>query len=262
MSRIADAIKNLSPLAARAAARRATMARAVREPEPAVPEMDDATRILGCDVSHWQGEIDWPAMRASGLRFAIVKASQAAEAKRWPENRAGARAAGLVVGAYHFAVTSRTPKDNIATFARAVGAIAPDELPPVLDLEDRGMRDPPRLLAWCRAALVEMADRTGRRPLLYSTWSFMRDHLGGRQRLPGYDTLPELADLWIVRYRDGDDPGELGPWPEWVVWQWTNNGVEKLGIKGVRSRGLDLDWTTAGALRRVCPVPPRLGVGS
>ena len=30
--------------------------------------------IRGIDVSHWQGDIDWPKVKQAGIEFAIIKA--------------------------------------------------------------------------------------------------------------------------------------------------------------------------------------------
>lgn len=60
----------------------------------------------GIDVSHWQGDIDWEQVKASGIDFVIVKAGGSDAGfytdSRFEENYAGAKAAGLMVGAYYF----------------------------------------------------------------------------------------------------------------------------------------------------------------
>ena len=60
----------------------------------------------GIDVSHWQGDIDWEQVKASGIDFVIVKAGGSDDGfytdSRFEENYAGAKAVGLMVGAYYF----------------------------------------------------------------------------------------------------------------------------------------------------------------
>lgn len=60
----------------------------------------------GIDVSHWQGVIDWEKVKASGIDFVIVKAGGSDAGfyrdSRFDENYEGAKAAGLMVGAYYF----------------------------------------------------------------------------------------------------------------------------------------------------------------
>ena len=62
-------------------------------------------RRTGIDVSHWQGRIDWDVVAASGVDFAIIKATEGStKADEWyHRNRVRARRAGLYVAAYHFA---------------------------------------------------------------------------------------------------------------------------------------------------------------
>ena len=70
---------------------------------------DDCTLLYGIDVSEYQHEIDWEAVAASGVEFAMIRIGwrgysggslRADELYR--ENIEGARAAGLKVGAYFF----------------------------------------------------------------------------------------------------------------------------------------------------------------
>ena len=60
----------------------------------------------GIDVSHWQGDIDWEQVKASGIDFVIVKAGGSDAGfytdKYFEKNYAGAKSAGLMVGAYYF----------------------------------------------------------------------------------------------------------------------------------------------------------------
>lgn len=58
----------------------------------------------GIDVSRWQGSIDWKQVREAGISFVFIKASQGSslEDPKFAENVQGAKAAGLLVGAYHF----------------------------------------------------------------------------------------------------------------------------------------------------------------
>lgn len=60
----------------------------------------------GIDVSVHQGKIDWKKVKASGIDFAIIRAGYGREIsqkdKRFEENYAGAKAAGIKVGAYWY----------------------------------------------------------------------------------------------------------------------------------------------------------------
>ena len=53
--------------------------------------------LSGIDVSHYQGEVDWPAVAASGVRFAFIKATDGVDDidPRFAQNWAGAKLAGI-----------------------------------------------------------------------------------------------------------------------------------------------------------------------
>ncbi len=55
---------------------------------------------LGVDVSHWQPEVDWAALRAGGVTFAVLKATQGTGLRDtcFIPAPGSARAAGLRVG--------------------------------------------------------------------------------------------------------------------------------------------------------------------
>lgn len=188
----------------------------------------------GIDVSHWQGVIDWPRVASAGIRFAYLKASQGSTYvdPRFHANREEAQAAGLLVGAYHFAEPAQSVQANLDHFLRVVGKVEPDEMAPVLDLEDRTFRDPPRLLAWAQEYLEGLQAETGRFPTLYTSRSFLDGHLAGGSG------LPERASMWVVRYNGLDHPGDIQPWDTWSVWQHTNKGQ----VPGIKAAGVDLDW--------------------
>lgn len=65
--------------------------------------------VQGIDVSYYQGEIDWPAVAASGVEFAFIRAGyrgytqgEIVEDERFRENAQGALDAGLRIGLYFF----------------------------------------------------------------------------------------------------------------------------------------------------------------
>jgi len=65
--------------------------------------------VVGIDVSSHQGEIDWQAVAASGIKFAFIRLGYRGyesgtlhEDEFARSNLAGAKAAGLKVGAYFF----------------------------------------------------------------------------------------------------------------------------------------------------------------
>jgi GH25 family lysozyme M1 (1,4-beta-N-acetylmuramidase) len=61
-------------------------------------------RIRGVDLSHWNGDVDFVALKASGIEFVILKATEGISwlDDRFEEYWQGALDAGLLVMTYHF----------------------------------------------------------------------------------------------------------------------------------------------------------------
>ena len=65
--------------------------------------------VIGIDVSKWNGAIDWSAVKASGVKFVIIRCGYRGsdsgvlvEDSKFRSNIQGATAAGLKVGVYFF----------------------------------------------------------------------------------------------------------------------------------------------------------------
>src|SRR3569623_1811870 len=135
----------------------------------------------GSDVSHYQGEIRWTRLPNAGVDFAYIKATEGGDyvdptfAGSW----AGASAAGIERGAYHFYRLCRPGSEQAANFIRTVPRTG-DALPPAIDLEYLGNCDKPVSVAAFQRelgifiALVEM--RYHRRVILYLPGEFDRSY--------------------------------------------------------------------------------------
>ena len=108
----------------------------------------------GVDVSSFQGVIDWEKVRASGIRFAMVRlgfrgygqAGNMVEDEFARRNLEGAQKAGLEVGAYFFsqATTIDEVDDEIFFFMKTLGDFELT-MPIVLDWEHVGVETARRL---------------------------------------------------------------------------------------------------------------------
>jgi lysozyme len=201
-------------------------------PAPTPPAVLNVTE--GIDVSHWQNVINWPVVRAAGKRFAYIKASESTDFVDWmyATNRAQAKAAGIQVGAYHFADPELTPGDAIAEADHflATATIAPGELLPVLDLERTGGLATPDLQAWVSAYLDRIYERTGVRGVIYVSPSFWKTYMGDVTwfAASGYRVL------WIAHWTTSAEPSlPGGGWGGngWTFWQYTSDGTVP-GITG------------------------------
>lgn len=101
------------------------------------------TSYKGIDVSSYQGEIDWNTVRASGVDFAIIRATlrgygtgKLVEDERFEENITGAMNAGIRVGAYVFS-QAINEEEVIEEAQSAIDALSPycTEVPIIIDVE-------------------------------------------------------------------------------------------------------------------------------
>ncbi|MDE6729018.1 MAG: hypothetical protein K2J80_13945, partial [Oscillospiraceae bacterium] len=130
---------NYSQLASVSATTRST-ARSVLAPpvSSAARLMNSRTMLKGIDVSGWQGNIDFKAVKESGIDFVIVKAGESDfTVESWERNYAGAKEVGLMVGAYWYsqAVTIEEGKTEARTFIKALSGKR-FEFPVYFDIEE------------------------------------------------------------------------------------------------------------------------------
>jgi lysozyme len=195
--------------------------------------------IKGIDVSQWDGTIDWKMVASAGKKFAFVKATESTSFidPKFATNRAGARTAGIVTGAYHYGRPGATPGDAAAEANWLINHISPiksDDLKPVLDLEVTGGLSTAALQQWALDWLNEVYRLTGRRGTIFTTNSFWKNKMGNTQAIAqaGYA-------LWISYGGSNSSPNvPAGNWGGngWSFWKYDNCGSVR-GISGC----VDLD---------------------
>lgn len=176
----------------------------------------------GIDVSRWQGSIDWKQVREAGISFVFIKASQGSslEDPKFVENVQGAKAAGLLVGAYHFlgaasAAAARQEAKHFVETMKKAGPLAWFDLPPVLDYENNPAGISRAAINQAAAAFLEEVERlTGRQPILYTGNAFAAN----------FDESLGRYDLWIARYSETRVPDDRPAWNKWTFWQYTDSG--------------------------------------
>jgi lysozyme len=181
--------------------------------------------IHGIDISKWQGTIDWRAVRAAGTRFVFLKATEGGDHvdSRFRENWAGARAAGIPTGAYHFVYWCRPAHEQAQWFVQHIPQTNDQlTLPPVLDVEWNGhSRTCPRKVSREAAIekmqlmLRELEQHTGRRPIIYTDIPFHKDVIEGTNAFEGYP-------FWIRS--TAARPEERYANRRWEFWQYTTTG--------------------------------------
>lgn len=172
----------------------------------------------GIDVSYYQGTVNWAAVRAAGMRFAIVRVSSGdtvADTK-FAENWAGAKQAGLVRGAYQYFKPNQNVLSQANKMIAAIGTYQRGDLPPVIDVEDSGGLAPAQVAAAVRTWVDRVKGALGVDPMIYTGAYYWRDQIGSPT---GYANHP----LWVANYRV-TCPDIPAPWQKWAIWQYSDEG--------------------------------------
>ena len=214
------------------------------------------TKADGIDVSNNNGTVDWRRVRASGRRFAWVKASEGLtfdDAFLIPNVRA-ARAAGVRVGAYHFLrpMPGRSAKAEAQHFIsrlRAAG-LGHGDLIPVVDVEVTALSraglahaaaveegsgfmgcayhddDDRRIEATAATAL---ASPSSTERYVATFVAEVRRQLGVRPLIYTFPSFMRWTSthgckLWIANF-GVSRPTIPGPWSKYAVWQHSSSAI-------------------------------------
>ena len=178
----------------------------------------------GVDVSAYQGDIDWKAVKKSGIDFAMIRlgyrgyeSGKLVEDSKAKKNLEGAAEAGLKVGAYFFsqALNTKEVDEEIAFMYEILGEQYL-EMPLVLDWEipaanARSAKMDARTLTDIQLHFCKKVSDMGYQPMVYFNWT---------QSEKLY-YLSELEDypFWLALYQDR----MTYPWKV-EMWQYTNTG--------------------------------------
>ena len=193
----------------------------------------------GIDISHFQPKVQWDSLMVltdgSGrtirsmkyakdikpVSYVFVKATEGNSMKdknfrnHWTE--AGKRS--IRRGAYHFFRSSKDPVQQAESFISTVGELRYKDLPPVLDIETihpgcshESLNK--KALIW----LKTVEKHYGRRPIVYSSASFIEDIL--------CKEIKENYPIWVAHYGT-----ERPKCSRWHIWQFTDKAVVH-GVSG------------------------------
>lgn len=187
-----------------------------------------AATTPGIDVSNHQGAINWSSVRNAGIQFAFIKSTEGTGYRDplFNTNYVAAYNAGVIRGAYHFALPDRSSGAVQANYLVSNGgAWSADNLtlPAALDIEhnpygamcyglsQESMRN------WIADFLSTYRSRTSRDAVIYTTTSWWTSCTGN------YSGFAALHPLWVARW--ADTPGTLpGGWGFYTFWQYTSTG--------------------------------------
>lgn len=174
--------------------------------------------MKGIDVSKWQGDIDWQKVKNSGINFAIIKAGGSDVGfytdPKFELNYAGAKAAGINVGAYYFVGSKCISYEDGAADARRFAKIIQGktfEYPVYIDLETTSIADKAGATQACIGFCKTMEEHG------YFAGIYASDLFGFQDRLE-LDKLSAYSK-WVASY--GIKPRYV---KDYGIWQSSSTG--------------------------------------
>ena len=211
------------------------------------------SKLLGVDVSKWQGVMDWEKCRNAGAYFAFIRAGSCTYTggicytDHQFKNNAKFAPPELPVGYYWYFRPNYSPTVQADYFADLIQ----DEdwvLPPVLDLETRGGLSPTAVSNASGEFIAQLYQRVNVWPIVYSRSYFLHD------RTIDHPLFHE-CDLWIARYTikpepwgNPNDHAKIKPpyWNDWTFWQYVadSDAAVRFGGSGPPNGDddIDLNW--------------------
>lgn len=181
--------------------------------------------VFGIDVSYYQGDIDWDAVAADGVQYAIIRVSHSLQFfdPQFDANLAGARAAGVHAGVYQFFEPDEDPVAQADLLLEALGPLQPGDLPPMIDVESTGGRSPGEINTAIHAWIDRVESTLGVKPLVYSGYYFWNDNVGSTD----FGEYPLMLPWYGVDCPGGVNVG----WDMWSIHQYCDCG-SVAGISG------------------------------
>jgi len=191
------------------------------KPTPDNPNPKPSMRLLGIDVSHYEPRLNWSMAHDNGrVMWMYTKATEGISHvdALLDEHIGDAKAAGVIVGAYHFFRCSLDAKAQAEHFLKTV-AHMPLDLPHCLDWESSSADGIAPSIQKMKAKIwldaVEKA--SGKVPVIY----------GGESHLRSLALGPEFAryPLWLAHYGVAESSLKIPqPWRWYTMWQFTDAG--------------------------------------
>lgn len=190
---------------------------------PAGTAKAQAAAVSGIDVSSYQGNIDWNAVAASGVKFAMIRIGNIKYGldSKFTQNVVAANAAGIRVGAYVYSYAlNDTEAAADAQLAVSAMAALPISFPVAIDLEDSSQKSlTPAQLQSIANTFCSVVYAAGYHPMVYSYKNWFTERMGAT-----------AWDHWVANYSSAMGfPG--------TMWQYSSSG-SVAGIAG----NCDMDY--------------------
>ncbi|KAI0656967.1 glycoside hydrolase family 25 protein [Cubamyces menziesii] len=182
----------------------------------------------GIDISHYQGTVNFNTVKANGLSFVYIKATEGTSYTDpdFSSHYTGATNAGLIRGGYHFAHPDESSGATQANFFLAHGGGWSSDgitLPGALDIEYNpsgaecyGL-SASAMVSWIRDFSNTYHSSTGVYPVIYTTTDWWTTCTGNSA------AFASTNPLWIARYASSIGTLPAG-WSYTTFWQYADSG--------------------------------------
>jgi lysozyme len=168
--------------------------------------------LHGIDVSRYQENIDWTAVKAMQdkqvkIGFAFIKATEGLDRvdEKFRQNWFRAKQNKLPRGAYHFFISSKSGKAQAMNFIETV-VLNKGDLPPVLDIETANGASITDIQQRAKDWLLMIEKHYRIKPVIYTNVDFYHNFLQDK-----FDDYP----LWVAHYYVKDKPAITRSWTFW-----------------------------------------------
>lgn len=195
-------------------------------------------KVNGIDVSKWQQAIDWKTVKASGIKFAMLRLTYGTSVDIQFENYyKGATENGIDVGVYCY-TRATSVKEGIAEAETLVELLDGRALqyPVALDLEDQAQIK--NMTKAQRTELIleykKIIEDAGYQFVVYSNLNWLTNYID-QSRLED-----ESVDIWIARYRSQSLGHGYNGGGNVTMWQYSSTGQVD-GILDAYGRYINVD---------------------
>ena len=186
----------------------------------------------GIDVSIFQSGINWERVKASGVEFAMIKATQGRSEQNaslrlftdsyFIRNMLGAGKSGIEIGVYHY-LTAQTVSEALEEAEYYLSVIAPYKVAvsmyAAVDVESKYLPDDKNMLTMIVNAFCKRIQRAGYTPMVYTNPNFLKNRIGDISVWP----------LWLALWRDKKYVPTKADYPNIRIWQWGSEVVDGIG---------------------------------
>ncbi|KAL7277597.1 glycoside hydrolase family 25 protein [Trametes coccinea BRFM310] len=194
----------------------------------ASPTPEKRANPKGIDVSAYQPNINWSTVKANGISFAYIKATEGTTYTNpdFSSQYTGATNAGLIRGGYHFAHPDSSSGATQAKYFLAHGGGWTSDgitLPGALDIEYNpsgaecyGL-SASAMVSWIKDFSNTYHSSTGVYPVIYTTTDWWTTCTGNSA------AFASTNPLWIARYASSIGTLPAG-WSYTTFWQYADSG--------------------------------------